>query len=105
MDPMTGVILVLLAVVFVIVLCVLGGSFFMVEQAQVVLVERFGRFARAARAGLNFKTPMIERKAGRLARPGSPSTRGNASSTTTESPESAKRRAATTVPVGNHIRP
>jgi regulator of protease activity HflC (stomatin/prohibitin superfamily) len=66
MDPMTGVILVLLAVVLVIVLCVLGGSFFMVEQAQVTLIERFGKFSRIAHAGLNFKLPLIERKAGRL---------------------------------------
>jgi regulator of protease activity HflC (stomatin/prohibitin superfamily) len=66
MDPMTGVILVLLAVVLVIVLCVLGGSFFMVEQAQVGLIERFGKFSRIAHAGLNFKLPLIERKAGRL---------------------------------------
>jgi regulator of protease activity HflC (stomatin/prohibitin superfamily) len=66
MDPMTGVILVLLAVAFVFVLCILGGSFFMVEQAQVALIERFGKFSRIAHAGLNFKLPLIERKAGRL---------------------------------------
>jgi regulator of protease activity HflC (stomatin/prohibitin superfamily) len=47
-------------------LALLTASFFMVEQAQVTLVERFGRFARIARAGLNLKIPMIERKAGRL---------------------------------------
>jgi regulator of protease activity HflC (stomatin/prohibitin superfamily) len=47
-------------------LILLGGAFFMVEQAQVALVERFGRFARIGRAGLNFKIPLIERKAGRL---------------------------------------
>jgi regulator of protease activity HflC (stomatin/prohibitin superfamily) len=66
MDPSTVGILVVLFFIVVVALIILGGSFFMVEQAQVVLVERFGRFARVARAGLNFKTPMIERKAGRL---------------------------------------
>jgi regulator of protease activity HflC (stomatin/prohibitin superfamily) len=65
MDPVV-VILVLLAVLVVIVLCVLSGSFFKVEQAQVALIERFGKFSRIAHAGLNFKVPMIERKAGRL---------------------------------------
>jgi regulator of protease activity HflC (stomatin/prohibitin superfamily) len=66
MDPSTVGIFVVLLFIVVFALIILGGSFFMVEQAQVVLVERFGRFARVARAGLNFKTPMIERKAGRL---------------------------------------
>ncbi|MBV9552680.1 MAG: SPFH domain-containing protein [Alphaproteobacteria bacterium] len=49
-----------------IALCLLAGSFFKVEQAQVALIERFGRFSRIARAGLNMKIPMIEKKAGRL---------------------------------------
>jgi regulator of protease activity HflC (stomatin/prohibitin superfamily) len=66
MDPMTIVWLPVLAVVLIFALSLLGGMFFKVEQAQVALVERFGRFARTARAGLNTKIPMIERKAGRL---------------------------------------
>jgi len=66
MDPMTIVWLPILAVVVIFALSLLGGSFFKVEQAQVALIERFGRFARTARAGLNMKIPMIERKAGRL---------------------------------------
>jgi regulator of protease activity HflC (stomatin/prohibitin superfamily) len=66
MDPTTVVVLLILFVALIFVLCVLGGSFFKVEQAQVALIERFGRFSRTARAGLNMKIPMIERKAGRL---------------------------------------
>jgi len=70
MDPSTAVWLPILIIASVLGLIfgliLLGGSFFMVEQAQVALVERFGRFARIARAGLNFKIPMVERKAGRL---------------------------------------
>jgi regulator of protease activity HflC (stomatin/prohibitin superfamily) len=66
MDPTTVVMLLILFVALIFVLCVLGGSFFKVEQAQVALIERFGRFTRTARAGLNMKIPMIERKAGRL---------------------------------------
>jgi regulator of protease activity HflC (stomatin/prohibitin superfamily) len=66
MDPMTVILLLFLLVVLIFVLSMAAGSFFMVEQARVVLIERFGRFSRTARAGLNFKLPMIERKAGRL---------------------------------------
>jgi regulator of protease activity HflC (stomatin/prohibitin superfamily) len=55
-----------LVVIAIFALILFFGSFLMVEQAQVALIERFGRFARIARAGLNMKIPMIERKAGRL---------------------------------------
>jgi regulator of protease activity HflC (stomatin/prohibitin superfamily) len=57
---------ILLLILVVLGITMLVGSFFMVEQAQVTMVERFGRFARIARAGLNMKIPLIERKAGRL---------------------------------------
>jgi regulator of protease activity HflC (stomatin/prohibitin superfamily) len=66
MDPAMIALLPVLAVVLIIVLALLGGSFFKVEQAQVAIIERFGKFARTAGAGLNMKIPMIERKAGRL---------------------------------------
>ncbi|HEX5317658.1 MAG TPA: SPFH domain-containing protein [Stellaceae bacterium] len=55
-----AVLIVIIALIF------LGGTFFVVEQAQVVLIERFGRFTRGAKAGLNVKVPMIERKAGKV---------------------------------------
>ena len=55
-----------LIVGIVLAVILLTGCFFMVEQAQVAMVERFGRFARIARAGLNMKIPLIERRAGRL---------------------------------------
>ncbi|HEV2187326.1 MAG TPA: SPFH domain-containing protein [Stellaceae bacterium] len=66
MDPSTVVMWMILFLVVIFGLSMFLGSFFMVEQAQVALIERFGRFARTARAGLNMKIPMIERKAGRL---------------------------------------
>ena len=66
MDSSTVVMLMILFVTVIVALCVLGGSFFMVEQAQVAIIERFGAFVRTAGAGLNMKIPMIERKAGRL---------------------------------------
>jgi regulator of protease activity HflC (stomatin/prohibitin superfamily) len=66
MDSSTVVVLMILFVTIIVALCVLGGSFFKVEQAQVAIIERFGAFVRTAGAGLNMKIPMIERKAGRL---------------------------------------
>src|ERR1700724_34969 len=66
MDPSTVILLAVLFIAFIFALSLLGGSFFKVEQAQVAIIERFGKFARTASAGLNMKIPMIERKAGRL---------------------------------------
>ena len=44
-------------------LFLLGGilsGFFVVEQNQEAVVERFGKFVRTAKAGLNFKLPYVE---------------------------------------------
>jgi regulator of protease activity HflC (stomatin/prohibitin superfamily) len=66
MEPATIFMLMVLFIVVIFGLGLLGGSFFKVEQAQVAIIERFGKFARTAGAGLNMKIPMIEKKAGRL---------------------------------------
>src|SRR5258707_1541892 len=66
MDPSTVVMWMILFLLVIFGMSMFFGSFFMVEEAQVALIERFGRFARTARAGLNMKFPMIEKKAGRL---------------------------------------
>jgi regulator of protease activity HflC (stomatin/prohibitin superfamily) len=66
MDASTVFVLMFLAFLVIFALSLLGGSFFKVEQAQVAIIERFGKFSRTAGAGLNMKLPMIERKAGRL---------------------------------------
>ena len=42
------------------------GSFFTVQTAEVAIITRFGKFARSAGPGLNFKTPFIEKVEGRL---------------------------------------
>lgn len=42
------------------------GSFFTVEQQSVAVVERFGKFVRLAKAGLNFKLPLIESVVGEV---------------------------------------
>ncbi len=39
---------------------------FMVAQQSIAMIERFGKFHRAAEAGLNFKIPFIDRIAGRV---------------------------------------
>ena len=44
-----------------IVLLLIFDGFFTVRQQSVAIVERFGRFKRVARAGLNMKVPMIDR--------------------------------------------
>jgi regulator of protease activity HflC (stomatin/prohibitin superfamily) len=62
----TVAILIPLVIALLLAVILLSGSFFLVEQAQVAMIERFGRFDRIARAGLNTKIPLIERRAGRL---------------------------------------
>lgn len=44
----------------------LFGSLFIVSQQTSVVIERFGKFSRIAKAGLNLKIPLIERKAGEI---------------------------------------
>ncbi|WP_298425896.1 SPFH domain-containing protein [Rhodoblastus sp.] len=42
------------------------GSFFTVQTAQVAVITRFGRYLRAAQAGLNWKVPFIDKVDGRM---------------------------------------
>jgi regulator of protease activity HflC (stomatin/prohibitin superfamily) len=42
------------------------GSFFTVQQQSRAIVERFGRYVRTSRPGLNFKVPFIENIAQRV---------------------------------------
>jgi regulator of protease activity HflC (stomatin/prohibitin superfamily) len=42
------------------------GSFFTVQTAQVAIITRFGRYARSAEAGLNWKVPFIDKVDGRM---------------------------------------
>lgn len=57
---MDVVILIPLAVVFIIALTLIFGSFFTVNTAQVAIITRFGKFLRVAEAGLNWKTPYFD---------------------------------------------
>jgi regulator of protease activity HflC (stomatin/prohibitin superfamily) len=56
--------MILLAVVGIIALSLILGSFFTVNTAQVAVITRFGKFLRVAEAGLNWKTPYFDSVAG-----------------------------------------
>jgi regulator of protease activity HflC (stomatin/prohibitin superfamily) len=47
--------------IILLALILLCGSFFTVQQQNVAIVERFGKFVRLANAGLNLKIPLIEK--------------------------------------------
>lgn len=42
------------------------GTFYIVQQKTVTIIERFGRFKRIAYPGLNVKIPFLDREAGKL---------------------------------------
>jgi regulator of protease activity HflC (stomatin/prohibitin superfamily) len=53
-----------LAIVAIIVLTLILGSFFTVNTAQVAVITRFGKFLRVAEPGLNWKMPYFDSVAG-----------------------------------------
>lgn len=66
MDIAGGLLAVVGPCLFIILLILFFGSFYTVGQQTVAIVERFGKFSRIARPGLNFKIPLIERVAGKM---------------------------------------
>jgi regulator of protease activity HflC (stomatin/prohibitin superfamily) len=56
--------LILLAVLAIIALSLILGSFFTVSTAEVAVLTRFGKFLRVAEAGLNWKAPYLDTVAG-----------------------------------------
>src|SRR5258708_26599383 len=54
------------ALLALLVLSTILGSFFTVDTAEVAVVTRFGKFVRVADPGLNWKAPFIESIAGRV---------------------------------------
>ncbi|MCP3658978.1 MAG: SPFH domain-containing protein [Bacteroidetes bacterium] len=48
------------------VLSLLAACFFTVKQKTAVVIERLGKFSRVARAGISFKLPLIDSKAGTI---------------------------------------
>jgi regulator of protease activity HflC (stomatin/prohibitin superfamily) len=53
-------------IIGLVVLAALFSTFFIVQQQEAEVVERFGRFKRVAKAGLNVKVPFIDRVAGNI---------------------------------------
>ncbi len=56
--------MILLAIVGIILLTFILGSFFTVNTAQVAVITRFGKFLRVADAGLNWKVPYVDTVSG-----------------------------------------
>lgn len=53
-------------IILAVVIALLATGLFTVRQQTVAIVERFGRYKKASRAGLNFKIPIIDQIAGRV---------------------------------------
>jgi regulator of protease activity HflC (stomatin/prohibitin superfamily) len=60
MGPMSLVALFFIAIVGLWVLSTIFGSFFTVQQQSVAILERFGKYLRTAKPGLNFKFPFVD---------------------------------------------
>lgn len=58
--------LIAVLVIVVAVLIILGSSLFTVEQQEVAIIERFGKFLRLARPGLHARWPIIDKIATRM---------------------------------------
>ena len=56
------IMLTLIVIAVLLVLFLIGGGIFTVDQQTVAIIERLGKFNRAALAGLNIKIPFIENK-------------------------------------------
>jgi len=63
---MATLFMILLAIIAIIALSLIMGSFFTVNTAQVAVITRFGKFLRVADAGLNWKVPYFDTVAGRV---------------------------------------
>lgn len=59
-------VIIVIAIAVIFVLSVFFGSFFTVQQQSRAIIERFGRYVRTAKPGLNFKVPFIETIAQRV---------------------------------------
>src|SRR6185437_9026475 len=63
---MQGLVIFILLIAAIFVLGLVFGSFYTVQQQSRAIIERFGRYVRTARPGLNFKIPYIEHIAQRV---------------------------------------
>jgi regulator of protease activity HflC (stomatin/prohibitin superfamily) len=56
----------LILAILIFAFLVFTGSFYMVRQQTIGVIERFGKFSNTASAGLNFKLPFIDRVVSRV---------------------------------------
>ncbi len=96
---MNLIVLIPVAILGIILLTLILGSFFTVSTATVAVVTRFGKFLRVAEAGLNWKMPYIDTVAGMV------SLRVNQISLTMET--KTKDNVFVTIPISvqNRVRP
>ncbi len=66
MGPDAAIALLFLSFLFFAGIALLFSSFFSVHQQTAAIIERFGKFSRIARPGLNLKIPFVERVAAKL---------------------------------------
>jgi regulator of protease activity HflC (stomatin/prohibitin superfamily) len=55
-----------IAILLLILIVLIFGSFFTVNTAEVAVITRFGKFLRVAQPGLNWKMPIIDSVTGRV---------------------------------------
>lgn len=55
-----GIVGIILAVILIIVLLILWNTIYIVRQAEAIIIERFGRFHRVLKPGLNCVAPLID---------------------------------------------
>jgi regulator of protease activity HflC (stomatin/prohibitin superfamily) len=91
--------LILVAILAIIVLSLILGSFFTVNTAEMAVVTRFGKFLRVAEPGLNWKMPYLDSVTGKV------SLRVNQISLTMET--KTKDNVFVTIPISvqNRVRP
>jgi len=66
MDSLLSVLAVLAPCLILILIVLFFSSFFTIDQQTIGIVERFGKFIKIARPGLNLKLPIIDKLAGRM---------------------------------------
>lgn len=52
--------------IFVVIIVILFATFFIVKQKTAIIIERFGKYNKVARAGFNFKIPLVDQRVGQV---------------------------------------
>jgi len=66
MDSLVAVLGFVAPCLFLILVILFFSSFFTVEQQTVAILERFGKFIKIAKPGLNLKFPLVDKVAGKI---------------------------------------